>query len=125
MLIGRLLVLSAFLIAQHPYLLPSSAVITVGDKFYESTNDDKIFCDSYRLSAVQVRRMFRTYHELHPGEMHDHYLYAACGIRGTVKVNGRVFHWESDPGNTMRTDYPDGNLRTLGGKYTDDLSEGE
>ena len=125
MLNGSVLTLAAYLVLQHPFALPPSATVNVGSKFYETTNENKIFCESYKLSPTQVRRMFRTYHELHAGEMHDHYLYAACGIRGTVKVNGQVFHWESDPGNTMRTDYPDGTLRTLGGKYTDDMGAGE
>jgi hypothetical protein len=63
--------------------------------------------------------MFRSYHKLKSGEIHAYYLYPACWIRGTVSINGKTFHWEARPGNTLETDWPDGVNKMLGGKHTD------
>lgn len=110
---------------RHP--LPSSAQIKIGAHYIGSGvgEEAKSFCRDYHLTKAEVRKMFRTYRELRPHEMHDNYLYVPCGIEGTVIVNGKTYTWRTQIGGTLDTTWPDGIEKTLGGEATDGLSEGE
>lgn len=124
MLNGRTLVLCALaFVSTHQFRLPPKAIVIVGHRYYGRYNQQPEDCKYYTLTAAKVRVMFKTYHPITESEMHDDYSFSDCGIRGTVKVGGKIFHWDSDPGNTMTTDYPDGVERTLGGKHSGELGD--
>jgi hypothetical protein len=105
------------------YPLPSSAEITMGQAEWEKGDIDADLCKRYRLPPEQLRKQFRTYHVLGQGDVHDHYSVFQCWIKGTVKVDGKTFTWESRPGNLMETDWPDGVKKMLGGKPSGELKD--
>jgi len=109
--------------AASPYALPRSAVITVGRaQFDPQRAAESQFCPTWTLTAAQVRSQFRRYHLLQSNELHQFYLYPACWIDGTVMAGGRTFHWQARPGSTLRTDWPDGVEKMLGGEHSDNPS---
>jgi len=111
-----------FLYAPHhhhrlgPYTLPAEAKITIG-KPHTDPNDaqDAMICPSFHLNEYEVREMFRTYHLLKPGELHDNYSFPSCRIEGNIVVKNQRFYWIARPGNTLDTDWPDGKPKMLGG----------
>jgi hypothetical protein len=109
------------------YPLPAKAVIAIGPRYIDPDvhPEDRSFCEQYTLTKAQVRRQFRTYRELHGSDLHDLYIWTSCGYSGTVTVQGKTYTWKTQIGGTMDTTWPDGVNKTLGGKPTDDLSEGE
>jgi hypothetical protein len=127
MLYGKSLVFLA-LFAGAPgthYPLPNSAIIKIGQMEMDHTYPDPqtdIACKNYHLTEVHVRNQFHTYHKLHEGEYHDYYLNYPCWIHGTVEVDGRIYTFSSELGNTMETTWPDGVKKSLGGKHTDNPS---
>jgi hypothetical protein len=119
MLSGSLVVLALLISGpkgpRHP--LPPSAVVRIDRSYIDpgTAESDISFCKRYHLSPSQIRKQFRTFRELKPGELHDYYLFVPCGQEGTVTVNGKTFHWRTQMGGTMKTDWPDGVIKDLGG----------
>ena len=109
------------------YPLPSDARIAVGQRVIDKSADDETAdsCRTYRATSRQVRHYFRTYKVVEGEEYHSMYIWLPCSIEGTVTVQGKTYWWSVNPGNTMGTNWPDGKGKTLGGKYSDDPSEGE
>ncbi|RZU40039.1 hypothetical protein [Edaphobacter modestus] len=124
---GSLLFLSVILLGakQQPahYPLPKSADITIGQPQWKQGDIDADSCRQYHLTPEQIRKQFRTYRLLSPGDVHDSYTVFQCWINGTVKVAGKTFTWESRPGNLMETNWPDGAKKMLGGKPSGELKD--
>ncbi|RZU29691.1 hypothetical protein [Edaphobacter modestus] len=110
---------------ERHYPLPSSAVITIGqlhiDPKTDSTDIDS--CKFYHLTESDIRKQFRTYHQIDQKELHDRYSYVYCWIEGTVQVKGKTYIWESHLDNVLITTYPDGVKKMLGGEPSGELSQ--
>lgn len=103
--------------------LPESAEITIGQAQWKAGDMDADLCKSYKLTPKELRRQFRTYHLLYPGDVHNYYSVFQCWIDGTIKVNGKTFTFESRPGNLLETTWPDGKDKMLGGKPSGELKD--
>jgi hypothetical protein len=124
---GNLFLLGALLLnpgqAQTHFPLPKSAEIMIGQPQWKPGDSDADLCRNYRITPQQLRRQFRTYHLLQPGDVHDQYSVFQCWIDGTIKVNGKTFRWQSRPGNLLQTNWPDGVDKMLGGKPSGELKD--
>jgi hypothetical protein len=118
-----LMLFSSNAIAHAQFALPPSAKISIGKlRIDDKARNDAQVCSGWTINAKQVRSMFRTYHRLGPGDLHDYYTEMQCWIDGTLEVDGKTFHWEAQLIHILNTDWPDGVDKTLGGKYSGDLS---
>ena len=95
------------------YPLPPQAKLTL-----------KLDCPMFRLNEHQVRLRFSTYHLIDGTELHDWYSYDTCYTKGTIQLDGKTFSFQIQQGNTIETDYPDGNQKILGGRHTDNPAAG-
>ena len=106
-------------------VLPIEAKITVEQRYAPPQDSvDKGMCHSFHIDPKIVRNRFAHYHVLDGSEFHDFYLQFDCGVGGSIYLHGRKFFWIAEPGNLLKTDYPDGNVRWLGGRHTDDPAGG-
>ena len=123
MLIG--LVQGALLLSHKPsFALPKGSHITIERRYPAEESTNQNVCSAFRINLAAIRGRFRTYHATSGSEFHDYYLQFGCGVGGKIHVNGKTFFWIAEPGNLLRTDYPDGVVRWLGGKHTDDPADG-
>ncbi|WP_419804117.1 hypothetical protein [Terriglobus sp.] len=102
--------------------MPASARITDLKPGHDAKQADAAMCSRFRLTAAQVRTRFATYHRLVPREEHDFYLWFPCWVDGTIRYNGAVWHFHTQAGHLLWTDWPDGQQKELGGVHDDDPS---
>ena len=114
------------LLLNHDFALPADAIIHLGKPKVDAGQPDRSSrsCEGVPKTDAAVRRIFRTYHELASGELHDSYASYGCGVSGTVLWNQRTFRFDYSNGNTLTTNYPDGFDHLMGGAYTDDPGVG-
>jgi len=115
----------AFANPKQRYPLPSTAVVRVTKIGFDEGSADAQFCKGWTLTPAQIRSRFRTYRELGPNEEHDSYAWVACWVEGTITVGGKSYLFKFREGNTVYTNFPDGEPKTLGGAHTGELSAGE
>lgn len=122
-----LLMTSSSTVHHHSlFKLPPDAHLTIGHSVIGPDKESvEGFCENWKLSENEVRKMFATYHLLKDDELHDFYLFPDCWIDGTIIFHGRTFQWRARLGNTLSTDWPDGKTRILGGKHSQDPSGGD
>ena len=118
------LVISGWGEARSRFPLPVGAQIELGQSGFDRTQAESELCRGFRLTSKQVRARFRSYHQVSESELHDDYSYLPCWFDGTIVVQQRKYTFRANPGNTIETDYPDGKVKTLGGRHTDDPSGG-
>lgn len=122
LLMGQLPYSTLMVHAKH---VPEDAKVTVQSWVWDSKEEPNLQtqCPYKRtLTPQQIRRMFATYHLLSEMEEHDSYLWYGCSASGTIETGGKLFHFVVRPVNLLRTDWPDGQWKPLGGKHSDNLS---
>ncbi len=125
MLSSNLVLLLAFYGKPAKFTLPSQAILQVHAAEVDQGQEmsaEAASCSHFRLSENQIRIRFLTYHLLRPGEEHNFYAYSPCVIKGEIKSGSRTYQFETRPGHTLWTTYPDGKEKMLGGTPTDDPS---
>ncbi len=114
------------ILLNRDFALPPGAVIHLGRATVEegAYGKESSSCEGTPQTPAAMRRIFRQFHELASGEMHDWYAYYGCGVDGKIRVRGRSYRFHYISGNTLTTNFPDGFDHQLGGRYTDDLGLG-
>lgn len=110
--------------AASRYAIPKKAILEIFSVAIDGNSNTSDACaKDFSLTPEKVRKLFKESHLLKVRELHDHYIWAPCFIRGTLTLKGKKYTWEIRPGNTISTTFPDGKEKILGGKYTDGSSE--
>lgn len=108
------LLLSTSLFAKD-YQLPTSARIVMGRLLEEKPNA----CPNFHLKENDVRQLFKEARPVTQKQIHDNYTWVECFVRGEIYLGNKTYNWKIRPGNLLETDYPDGKIKNLGGKPSD------
>lgn len=69
---------------------------------------DSFVCKDFRMSEHDVREFLHRAIPVTPREVHDHYLYLPCFVRGTLETAAGITDWTIRAGGLALLTLPDG-----------------